>query len=69
MPLFLWLLFVRDDRELAAWLLGALGATDWVDGWLARRLNQRSEFGAVFDPAVDRLLFIVCVFAIVVDGS
>jgi cardiolipin synthase len=69
LPLFLWLLFVRDDRELAAWLLGALGATDWVDGWLARRLNQRSEFGAVFDPAVDRVLFIVGVFAIVVDGS
>ncbi|MFM8907261.1 MAG: CDP-alcohol phosphatidyltransferase family protein, partial [Actinomycetota bacterium] len=69
LPLFLWLLFVFDDRELAAWLLGALGATDWVDGWLARRLNQRSEFGAVFDPAVDRLLFIVGVFAIVVDGS
>lgn len=69
LPLFLWLLFRSGDREAAAWLLGLLGATDWVDGWLARRLNQRSEFGAVFDPAVDRLLFIVGVGAIVVDGS
>lgn len=69
LPLFLWLLFGEGDRELAAWLLGALGATDWVDGWLARRLDQRSEFGAVFDPAVDRLLFIVGVGAIVVDGA
>ena len=69
LPIFLWLLFVRDDRETAAWLLGALGATDWVDGWLARRLNQRSEFGAVFDPAVDRLLFIVGVGSIVIDGA
>lgn len=59
LPVFLWLLFSREQREAAAWLLGALGATDWVDGWLARRLDQRSEFGAVFDPAVDRLLFIV----------
>lgn len=69
LPLFLWLLFGRNDREAAAWLLAALGATDWVDGWLARRLDQRSEFGAVFDPAVDRLLFIVGVGSIVTDGS
>lgn len=69
LPVFLWLLFGRGDREAAAWLLGALGATDWVDGWLARRLDQRSEFGAVFDPAVDRLLFIVGVGSIVIDGA
>ncbi|NDC46918.1 MAG: CDP-alcohol phosphatidyltransferase family protein, partial [Actinobacteria bacterium] len=69
LPLFLWLLFTRDDRAAAAYLLGVLGATDWIDGWLARKLQQRSEFGAVFDPAVDRLLFIVGVGAIIVDGS
>ncbi len=69
LPVFLWLLFSREQREAAAWLLGALGATDWVDGWLARRLDQRSELGAVFDPAVDRLLFIVGVGSIVIDGS
>lgn len=69
LPLYLWILFGRADRETAAWLLAALGATDWVDGWLARRLDQRSDFGAVFDPAVDRLLFIVGVGAIVVDGA
>jgi len=69
LPLFLWLLFAQDDRETAAWLLGVLGATDWVDGWLARRLDQRSSFGAVFDPTVDRLLFIVGVGAIVIDGA
>ena len=69
LPIFLWLLFGQGDRESAAWLLGVLGATDWVDGWLARRLNQRSDFGAVFDPAVDRLLFIVGVSSIVIDGA
>lgn len=69
LPIFLWLLFGQGDRELPAWLLGVLGATDWVDGWLARRLNQRSDFGAVFDPAVDRLLFIVGVGSIVIDGA
>lgn len=69
LPLYLLMLFGWSDREAAAWLLAGLGATDWVDGWLARRLNQRSEFGAVFDPAVDRLLFIVGVGAIVIDGA
>ncbi|MFZ9358896.1 MAG: CDP-alcohol phosphatidyltransferase family protein, partial [Ilumatobacteraceae bacterium] len=34
LPLFLWLLFAVDDKGGAAWLLGALGATDWVDGWV-----------------------------------
>ena len=59
LPLFLYLLFGRDNQAAAAWLLGGLGATDWVDGYLARRLGQVSEFGKVFDPTVDRLLFIV----------
>ena len=69
LPVFLYLLFVQDDRAAAAWLLGGLGATDWVDGYLARRLGQVSEFGKKFDPTVDRLLFIVGISAIIVDGA
>jgi cardiolipin synthase len=69
LPLFLWLLFSQDNRRDAAWLLGVLGATDWVDGFLARRLGQTSEFGKVFDPTVDRLLFIVGIIALIIDGS
>lgn len=68
-PLFLWLLFGRDNRAGAAFLLGGLGATDWVDGWLARRFNQVSEFGKMFDPTVDRLMFIVAITGIIVDGA
>jgi len=68
-PVFLWLLFGRDDRAAAAWLLGALGATDWVDGWLARTFHQTSEFGKKFDPTADRILFIVGVGGIIVDGA
>jgi len=67
-PLFLWMLFARDNQAGAAFLLGALGATDWVDGWLARRYNQVSEFGKKFDPTVDRLLFIIAISAIIIDG-
>jgi cardiolipin synthase len=69
LPIFLYLLFGRDNRAGAAWMLGALGATDWIDGYLARRLGQVSEFGKVFDPTVDRLLFFVAVTAILVDQS
>lgn len=69
LPLFLYLLFGRDNPAGAAWLLGGLGATDWVDGWMARRFNQVSEFGKVFDPTVDRVLFIVALTAIIVDDA
>lgn len=69
LPLFVWLLFGLPSRQAAAWLLGALGATDWVDGYLARRLGQTSEFGKKFDPTVDRLLFVVAIVAIMVNGA
>ncbi|HYN31006.1 MAG TPA: CDP-alcohol phosphatidyltransferase family protein, partial [Ilumatobacteraceae bacterium] len=69
LPLFLWVLFGLDNQVGAALILGALSATDWVDGYLARRLGQVSEFGKVFDPTVDRLMFIVAVTAIIIDGA
>lgn len=68
-PVFLWLLFGRDNRAGAAWLLGGLGATDWVDGFIARRFDQVSEFGKKLDPTVDRILFIVAIGAIIADAS
>jgi cardiolipin synthase (CMP-forming) len=68
-PLFFWLLFSRDSRWQAALLLGGLGATDWVDGWLARRFNQVSEFGKVFDPTADRILFITTIAGIIADRA
>ncbi len=64
-PLYLWLLFSEDKRWQAAVLLGILGATDWVDGYVARRFGQVSNFGKMFDPTVDRLLMIVGVGSII----
>ena len=42
----------------AAVLFVVVAATDWLDGWLARRLNQTSAFGAFLDPVADK--FLVC---------
>jgi cardiolipin synthase len=69
LPLFLWLLFGQEDREAAAWLLAALGVTDWVDGYLARHLGQTSDLGKILDPVADRLLFFVGAGGILIDGS
>ncbi len=68
-PLFLWLLFGRENRLGAALLLAALGATDWVDGYTARHFNQVSNLGKVLDPIADKVLLVVGMVAILVDGS
>jgi cardiolipin synthase len=70
-PLFAYLLLVHHPRlrYQAAGLLAVLGCTDWVDGYLARRLHQVSDLGKVLDPVADRLLLIIGAGAIVIDGS
>jgi len=69
LPLFVWLLLGQGDRVWAAVVLAALGATDWVDGWVARRFNQGSRLGRLFDPTADRILFFVSLTAIAIDTA
>lgn len=54
-PLFLWLLLGPHDDMLAVLVLALSGLTDWLDGKLARLLDQSSKLGVLLDPAVDRL--------------
>ena len=68
-PVFLWLLFGAHRQTAAAVLLGVLGATDWVDGFVARRFHQVSTVGKVLDPTADRLLVGTGVIAIIVTGA
>lgn len=69
LPVFVTMLLVNEQRAGAALLLGVLGMTDWVDGWIARRFNQTSQFGMVFDPFVDRALFVVGTGSVLIDGG
>jgi cardiolipin synthase len=69
LPVFVVMLLVNEQRAGAALLLGVLGMTDWIDGWVARTFNQTSQFGMVFDPFVDRALFVVGTGAVLLDGG
>ncbi len=64
LPVFLWLLFGTGHRAVAAWLLGVLGATDWIDGYVARRYHQVSTVGKVIDPVADRVLVMAALLAV-----
>ncbi len=60
-PVFLWLVL---GPEADAWALGLLmvsGFTDWLDGWLARRLGSSSRLGEILDPVADRLYILAVV--------
>jgi cardiolipin synthase len=48
----------HDRNLLATVLFVVVALTDWADGWLARRLNMTSSFGAFLDPVADK--FLVC---------
>ena len=48
----------REQNLLATVLFVLFALTDWLDGWLARRLNQTSAFGAFLDPVADKFLIV-----------
>ena len=68
-PVMLWLLLGRDDPAAAGWLLGAIAATDWIDGYLARKLDQVSELGKMLDPVADRLAVVAAVIGGWIAGA
>ncbi|MDN5859657.1 MAG: CDP-alcohol phosphatidyltransferase family protein [Pseudonocardia sp.] len=68
--LFLWLLLGPENHAVAdVWAIVVLavgGLTDWLDGKLARLLNQYSRLGALLDPAVDRLYILAALVGLAV---
>lgn len=60
-PLFLWLVLGPEADGWALLVLMVSGATDFLDGWLARRLDQQSTLGEILDPVADRLYILAVV--------
>ena len=62
-PMFVAVLYVPEDwiteksrNVISMWIFIAAAVTDWFDGWLARRWNQTTSFGAFLDPVADKLM-------------
>jgi cardiolipin synthase len=64
-PLFLWLVLGPEADFWALVLLMVSGFSDYLDGNLARRLNQTSSLGQVLDPVADRLYILAVVIGLV----
>jgi cardiolipin synthase len=63
-PVFLWLVLGPKYDELALAVLMVSGVTDYLDGKLARRLNQTSKIGAILDPVADRFFILAVVIGL-----
>ena len=63
-PLFLWLVLGPEEDVWALVVLMVSGLTDWLDGYLARLLDQTSRLGEVLDPVADRLYILAVVLGL-----
>ena len=74
-PLFVGIFYFKvswvsePNQNLVATIIFTVAAiTDWLDGWLARRLNQMSAFGAFLDPVADKLMVAAALITLVQLG-
>ncbi len=69
-PLFIGALYLPSESRniIAAVIFALLAMTDWFDGWLARKYNWKSHFGAVLDPVADKLLVAVGLIFLIDKG-
>mgnify|MGYP006274433827 CR=1 FL=1 len=63
-PLFYWLIVGPQSDGAAILVLAISGFTDWLDGYLARRLGQFSRLGELLDPLADRLYTLAALAAL-----
>lgn len=57
-PIFWWLVLGRSEIAAATILYAVVATTDWVDGYLARKLDQVTKLGKALDPVADRLMIV-----------
>ncbi len=59
---------IQTKNLLATVSFVVVAATDWLDGWLARKLNQTSAFGAFLDPVADKFLIVAALIILLHQG-
>lgn len=67
-PVFWWLVLGAGEIAVATILYAVVATTDWVDGYLARRLDQVTKLGKTLDPVADRLMIASAVVAGLIAG-
>jgi cardiolipin synthase len=65
-PVFLWLVLVTEQDGWALAVLALAGFTDYLDGYLARRLHQSTRVGQILDPVADRLYILAVVIGLAI---
>lgn len=68
-PVFAVLIADRDTTPSGLVLFALVAASDWVDGYLARRLGQVSDLGKLLDPTADRLAIAAALVALAIRGA
>ena len=74
-PVFVAVLYVPESwisehtaNVTSMWIFIAAGVTDWLDGYLARRWNQTTSFGAFLDPVADKLMVTAALIVLTEKG-
>ena len=68
-PVFLWLLLADGLLGWSLLVLAAAGASDWLDGQIARKFNMVTKLGQVLDPAADRLYIFASLIGLTINGN
>ncbi len=68
LPLFVWLMLGPRAYGMALLVLALVAATDWIDGYVARRFDQVTKLGRILDPLIDRILLATAGFTLLAVG-
>lgn len=68
-PVFAWLFLSGKNDLVAFWIVVAVGCTDWVDGFVARRTGQISALGKILDPIADRAAIVTVLLVLAFRGT
>ena len=68
LPLFVWLVLSQKRYGIAFAVLVVVAATDWVDGYVARRFDQVTKLGKIMDPLIDRAMLATAGITLLIAG-